>query len=393
MEVSVRPKNIIDISSKIDEQKRYLVNIIGDIGCAKVKSKNAGIKNQSILNAVDVVTEQINQEQNKLEKLSKVLTETALYYQKCEESILDIHNSGLQPIKDKATTEENTKKTSESTSLKGKDFWELFRDEMGEFGVIGSFGKTVGSLIIDGKGTNGFTPYKNIVGLVGKICGVASSETGISWGSLLGIDKTIADKLVDVQNLNSLSRAEQVKLAAIQNWSDKKTDFQFSGSSNVAKNLKVATKWAGTLLSFADNYVKYNKQENKGSTGRVITRAMVDTGADLLLDSAVSTLATAGITAMLGVGAPAVAVGAVTVAATWAINKGLKAATGKDVGEWAVTGIDFVIDNAPKAIDAVVNKVGEGIQNVSSRAESVWNNMKQGVRSIGTRWHPLLLGT
>jgi hypothetical protein len=128
--------------------------------------------------------------------------------------------------------------------------------------------------------------------------------------------------------------------------------YNFGKATTTADKVAVVAKWVGSVLTVATTaYDNFTDTTENNSTARKLAETVgesaVKIGGGILIGAAVS--------AVLGtVGAPALVVGGVTVAATWAINKGFEAVTGKDAAE-------FISDTVLDQLESVAKKAGEVI--------------------------------
>lgn len=132
---------------------------------------------------------------------------------------------------------------------------------------------------------------------------------------------------------------------------------------SAAKAGKTIAKWGGVVASVVgngiSNYNEYSSGEISG--GRAVAETVVETGIDIGKTALIS----AGVAAAIG-GAPVVVVTTFAVGASWLLDKGCEALTGKSVTEFAS---DLVLDTAEKVADGISDVGGKVCDTLSSVGE------------------------
>lgn len=96
--------------------------------------------------------------------------------------------------------------------------------------------------------------------------------------------------------------------------------------SILGKNVKVATKWGGTILSVGANAIS-NIEEQKEDPTMTDVRVVEETVMETVVDIAIGAAATAAVTAIIGASAPAIVVGAAAAGVVWLANESVEYAT------------------------------------------------------------------
>lgn len=154
----------------------------------------------------------------------------------------------------------------------------------------------------------------------------------------------------------------------LESLGDQIKKYKVGENATSAEKVAVAAKWVGSVLTVATTaYDNFTDTTENNSVGRKIAETIgesaVKIGGGMLI--------AAGVGALLG-GAPAVVVGGATVLVTWGINKVFEAATGKNASEFIS---DFVLDNAPKAVSWVKEKVGSAVSTTGKKISGWWNSV------------------
>lgn len=190
---------------------------------------------------------------------------------------------------------------------------------------------------------------------------------------------------------------DQTEAGFWKNFTSEFTKYFPKKNAKPVSKIKVAGKYGGlvvsTLLS-AFNNISEGKSKGYNDT-RIAGETLIETGVGLVTGA----LLTAGITAVLGAGAPVVAVGAMSVAASVAINKTVEFLTGgRDIGELAsdlILGDDQerkqVVEDIKKTGQNIVKFGGETVKNISKAAQDLGNKVADGWNAV-TKWGSSLFG-
>ncbi|MBE6984366.1 MAG: hypothetical protein E7434_01905 [Ruminococcaceae bacterium] len=142
----------------------------------------------------------------------------------------------------------------------------------------------------------------------------------------------------------------------------------FDGSDGLASNLGVAAQWAGVITAGIgaayDNWQELRSGEI--DLGRAVGEFIIETGADIVIDAGAGMLVTATLVAACG-SAPAILVGAGTVAVTW--------------------GLDWVSEQifGVSATEAIADGVMNGVEWIGDQAASIGATISEGI-SDGAEW-------
>ncbi|MGL5436031.1 MAG: hypothetical protein ACRDBO_11610 [Lachnospiraceae bacterium] len=233
-------------------------------------------------------------------------------------------------------------------------------------------------------GPNGqFSPeLSKLIGAVGPageiISSIVSTSSDVTsndtnWFDVLEDGIKIADKGIDIfDKYKELSKADWADYIVGLNVSDKAGKgflevFRDELSETVVDGSKTGVpKWLGTAAFVAsavgtawDNFQDYQN----GEMG--VGRAILETGSEIAVDIVLGAGATALAAALLPVGAPAVAVGAIAVGVTWAAEWICESLTEESLTE---TVSDFILDTG-QWIGESAKEAGNAICNWWS---SIW---------------------
>ena len=257
-----------------------------------------------------------------------------------------------------------TKKEKDKKEVKyweWKDFWSQVKN----FGIIGSGIATIGGLVT-GKWSTGPDIAKTLLGGVKDVAkvteniGKAASSSSFDWKTLFGLNAAItADSPTNFWQALAKEAGK----------------YDMGNATKVGEKIAVGAKWAGSILTVVTTAVD-NFTDKENSTGRAIAETIgesaIKIGGGMLISAGVS----AGLAALGFVGAPALAVGAITVGVTWGINALSKAVFGKGAAELIS---DAVIDGS-LWVGKKIGEAGKAIGNAASAAGKV---IKSKVTDVG----------
>lgn len=251
-------------------------------------------------------------------------------------------------------------------------------DIAGKFGIVGSFAKSTYSFATGitedpYKQATSFTKYgKDALTRFGKIADNAFSDSPNVKKTLWG-DFTAGSARKDLfKNTNITSPTNsQVFKATFQKNFFNIDDYKFSNAKTVGGNIKVATKWAGSVLSLATNTISNVKEYEKSNGKMSKTRFVAEIASETVWDAAIGAGATALATLALGPAAPAVAVGALGAVAVWGLDQAVRWGTSKWGGEEkglteAVS--DFTLDT----IEAAGKGIKKGAKAIAKWGKSLF---------------------
>jgi len=156
----------------------------------------------------------------------------------------------------------------------------------------------------------------------------------------------------------------------------KYTDF-----SSAQKGFSTACNWAAAIVS--SGYSNYQEFGNFGARFWEETAAetLINVGEGVLIGAGV-----AGIAALAGISAPALAVGAVAAGVTVLVDAGLNAvvswATGGVETDWKEVVSDFVCDKFEEGVDWVKNTAQKTVDWAKDTGEKIGNAVSNGIAGI-----------
>ena len=253
-----------------------------------------------------------------------------------------------QEALDRALKELGEKDCKEVTQygFKSSSIASLASSVVSKFGLVGSYATTtykMGDAIAKGdskavaKGI--LNMAKDGIDRFGKLADNAYKDSPNLKKMFVGDFGTIGESVVKNVAPEAAKKASRLDVFKASLVAEKDAYIDVGrGASAIGKNIKVAAKWGGTLLSGVINYSenKVEQSENpRMSDSRVLGETFIETGTDILLGTFVS----AGTAAVLGAGAPVVVVGLVGAGVVWGLNEACKQWTkGKDIGEVVADG-------------------------------------------------------
>lgn len=168
-----------------------------------------------------------------------------------------------------------------------------------------------------------------------------------------------------LQNLNkNATTIEKIKTGGVK-WIDalkkEKASYSIKNAKTVGDKVKVGTKWLGVAFSAISNAIG-NVEEHGELNGRAVAETIGETVADVAI-GAVATATVVGAATVLGLSAPAVVVGAASAGVVWAVDKIVKATTGKRSASELISDIvldtgESILNGAQNALRAVGNTIG-----------------------------------
>ena len=245
-----------------------------------------------------------------------------------------------------------------------KDTWNIPK----QFGIVGKTIGTIGGLI-----TGGFNP-KNILSTAKDAASVvektakAFSGSSFDWKKLFGFEAAITSDTP--KNFFKAFGEEAGK-------------YNFGNATKVGEKIAVGAKWAGGILTVVttgwDNFT-----DKSNSTGRAVAETIGESAVKIGGGMVISAGVTAGAAALGFVGAPAVAVGLVTVGVTWGINRVSETLTGKgaaelisdtviDTGIGIAKGVKKGVTYAGKAITNAGKAIGNAASDAGKAISGWWN--------------------
>lgn len=324
-------------AGKIEE---YSVELKRQKGRVDVISRQLAFKGEyrSVETALSGIAENINRQQTQMKQCGGMLENIVKAYQNTESGIV----SQAAPL---------AKVHTAAGAL-----WDLVKDVLGQFGVGGGFASLLLKLA-DGSGTDAkdvLQIAKWLNSTIGKTAEILSKspDDRDALSFWLGIsDKTAYEKI-------GIKPTDSVGTKWGKYFSDQADGYVFSSAKNAGENVKVATKWIGLGLSFALSAI-----DNKKEQGGVMTaRAWGETVTETLLNLGGGALLSGFATVALGASAPAIAIGAISVVASWGIDSVYRMVSGSEEGIIEDFS-DFICDKVVQAKDAVagwMNKLFSG---------------------------------
>lgn len=301
----------------------------------------------------------------KMNNISNSLSSVVELYHKTENSLLDYNDQDASSEHKDSNTKTKSQLQKCSINWK-KEVVDLTKKTVGKVGVVGGLGTGVYEIIkggvIDGKkssyvkGTKSI--YDTIQGAV-KARQPGAGGTQASWKEVIfGLNKPLS-KYSDMSKITGAKKAF---------------------GSTIKGKVNIKSEGVGWLLTVVasgfDNYDEYKNGDIsvKRAFAETIGESAVSIAEGALISSAVS----AALVACGFVGAPAIAVGAITVGVSWALDLLCKQITGKGVAE-AVS--DAVLDVGEKAIKKaneiggmLKKQVGTATKQLKDGVSSMWKN-------------------
>ena len=246
---------------------------------------------------------------------------------------------------EKKTVQEKT--ANDSSPWSWSDTWKM----VGSAGIIGSVFSTIGGLITGGISvSNGLSTAKGAAKAIENIAKAVpkNSTSSFDWKTLFGFNSTTTK----YKTFGKIFGESIEKL-------------KFGNAKTVSDKIAVGAKWAGYgLTAISTFYENFTDTTENNSTGRKIAESIGETavtiGEGLVIGAAVTTAFAAA-----SIGPAVVAVGAITVGVTWAVDWLSEKVTGKDFAE-------FVSDSVLDFGEAAIKSVGKTAKKVSGAITGWW---------------------
>ncbi len=351
--ITVKSATMASAASRQDKLSSELYRFADEIGNIQ-RSLSFNVKSRAKISSQLLTLEKVCENNAvKVKRLSSTLNDAIALYASIENKISQ-NPTGATPVGKKgagAVSEKTNDNSKTDGKISFKDIWDFIEGwkYVGEAGIIGSLIATIGKAITGG------TPLiktlmqggKDISKLIGNIAGaVPKSGASFDWKNLVGI-----------------AANEKGPISVWESLKDQFGKYSFKNASTVSDKIKVASKWAGSILTVGlTAYDNFTDTTENNSTGRKI--------AETIGESTVKVLGGIAIGALAGtIGAPAVVTGAITVGVTWGINKAFEAVTGKGAAEWFS---DAVLDNAPKVYNNIKKGIGDAVNSAGKTISGWW---------------------
>lgn len=329
--------------------RQELSSAIGSVRSIRSYRCMSGGSFNSVYQALDRVVRQMEEEKDALRNLGDGLSEVLKNYQKYEGNVAaQIVGNALE--EERVQTASGNGETASDSNI--------LSDLLSKLGIVGSAAVAVEKITKDWNVPKTVVDTGNtLLKFVGKNAAkVVYKDTDTSWAEyLLGLTKTSS-------GYTSLTLPERFL-----------SELGLIKPTTASDAIRLGTKWGGFILTGLSNFFE-NQQEfagQEGSTGRMIAETAIETGADILIGSAVSAvvthLAAAAVAGGLIAAGPAVVVGgAVTVGVVWGINALSEHFTGKDLAEnvsdAVCDGAEIVADKAKELAGNVKNAFQSFVQ-------------------------------
>lgn len=361
---SIKPDNTQKVI--IDEQRlaRELASLEDEIRNIKssLSFRTASLAN--IRNRLNSASDRVGGYQNGMKRMSLSLNEIVNMYGSTENAIignLDVGDAKINKVPGSSGTEEG------NTEEPGSFDWSFLWKAVGVAGPVGKIVSTTGKFFTSDK-----EPAAKWSGLVKDSWSAAwkaadtikkcRKDTSISWGqAMFGLNP---DKFLGSISKSNLSAAQR-----FQHGFDK----GIKGTLREFKTPGGAVKQVGGIIlsgvtNAFSNYEEYQRGDISAerAVAETVVETAVDWGKDLLIGAAV----TAGLAAT-GIAAPALAVGAATVAVSAGIDWVCEKVCGKKATELVS---DAILDTA----EMVGNGIKSGVEVVKNGAEALWKNVASG---------------
>ena len=327
--------------------RQELSSAIGSVRSIRSYRCMSGGSFNSVYQALDRVVRQLEDERDGMRSLGTGLSDILKTYRQSEGKVADaISGTALEEDVQISSEKGETSPWIPTAS----DLWKL----ISKAGIIGNGIATIGTLVTGDRGNPKViaSSGKYLLNMIGNTAAEAVKGADAKWAdALLGLnssatkDTTFFKQLLKELGLNT--------------------------PATPSEGIKLGTKWGGFILTGLSNFFE-NQQEfagQEGSTGRMIAETAIETGADILIGSAVAAvvthLAAAAVAGGLIAAGPAVVVGgAVTVGVVWGINALSEHFTGKDLAEH------------------VSDAVCDGAEIVADKAKELGGNVKNAFQSF-----------
>ncbi len=248
------------------------------------------------------------------------------------------------------------------------NFGDLFSDIVGEAGIAGSAFSFGSSLVSWFNKDNWDDPMQLLLDTAGSMVDLESTVWGIedpkSLKEWFGMTKYWDwDGLGDVSKLNKGDRF----LSSLKH--EAADSVSFVTDSGWAKGLGIAGSVITVGTTIYDNYKEWKSGEISG------WRAVAETAGEVVVDWGIGIVATAAAAALLPVGAPAVAVGAVAAGVTWLADCVCESFTGKGLTE---TISDAALDVGTALWNAgteAVSVIGDGLSDFGGAVSDWWGSL------------------
>ncbi|MCI8515285.1 MAG: hypothetical protein HFG75_00125 [Hungatella sp.] len=322
--------------------RRELSNTIASVRSIRSYRSMRGRNFTAVYRALDKVISSLEEEKQGIKNLETGLSDVLKAYRECENGLAAPH----QVLSDK--------KKKEFNKWTMKDTWKL----IGKGGIIGAGVSAVGSIVTEGWSLkSGIAAGKSLSSMIGGISGTIAQGSKADWSkSLFGFNSAVTG--LDTSSFGKTFTSSWGKQFG--------KDLSFKNATTAGGKVKVATKWAGHLLTLAGNVVDNVDEYKKRGDGNLLklgAEIAIETGVDIAIGGA----STAFVTAVLvPLGPGAILVGAGSVAVTWAANGLCKWVTGKfgeekDLAEVASDVIFYAADKVGKAGKAL----GKGVKAIA----------------------------
>lgn len=363
MELSVKFSGLLQAGNSLSEARQQLEQYRTSVDGIKKHCPFSGSSRTSIVKALNYILGEMEQEKDFIRSMEDVLEWSLNSYNSCENKLLTVNAGESSGGAESGGAGDIHTEGNTPFEWKWSNTWNL----VSKAGIIGSTTSVVGN-VVTGSGNlkTGIDSAKYVNSIIGSAASaIKDGGTSVSWAKYLtGTNNALKD--LDLDSFGNTFKSS---------WEQQVSGLSLTGAETTAAKVKVASKWAGNLLTVAGNaYENYNEMQEDGiSAGRAVAETVVESAVDIgvgMAATAVSSAAVGAVAAAIGVtAAPALAVGAVAVGVTWAANGVCKWVTGgKDLGEVAA---DFVCDVGEGAVQWAKD-IGSSVESGLSAA---WNGL------------------
>ncbi len=360
--ISVKWQSASSAVQMYGSQRTELSNVIASVRGVKSYRCMRGRNFSSIYSALDRVIARLEDEKNDIRILERAASDILNVYKTCENKVeSQIKGTNLKEVNSTGGSGAGDKSQSELIKLLLKI--------LGKAGPAGIGISTIGKLLTadwaDWVATtkNIVGGLKDINGIIGGVSGIIAKGATASWKDWVGVNNGLKNLLTVVPG-GAVGPGAVFK-NIFGNSLKNSFDFKLPSGATTADKVKLGTKWAGVALSGITNLVENIDEHNENGIGwgRVAGETVIETATDVAVDAVigagVSAAAGAALTAAgLTVSAPAVVIGAATVAVSWAANKGCEWVTEKFFGEKKDIG-EVVADGVCDAVEWGAKWVGD----------------------------------
>lgn len=323
------------------------------------RSMSMKLKNMSrISSQMQQILQQLEAEKNKMNDMHRAMETAVEKYQNTEERIVGAAWAGIGD--DQAPGNNPTGTTAPGQGGVALDWLGLLKQIVGKFGIAGNLPLCVAKWA-DADILGGMKTALKLVSSGASMVG----NNGIKWKGLIGMPD-----LGKYANLTDSSFKSVFSFAAKEEWNSYFFDKTKTGAEAVANKFKVVAKWAGNVLTVADN-VAQNVEEHGGiSNSRFWQETITESAIDIGKGALIAVAAGAGSAAVAAAGAATAPVWltgiGITVGLNWGADQVAKLVTGDSKARATEVISDAIWDHAVPWIKDRGNDIANAFGNAAS---------------------------